>query len=288
MHGKVALVTGAGRGIGRELALALADRGAAVAVADRGVELDGSDASESVAEVVAAEIHAAGGSALASTADVGDRTQVDELMEAIIAKFGRLDVVVNTAGIMRKGSLADATPGDLQATLDVHVTGAFNVVQAALARWQGTVTHGRRVINIGSDSGFYGEPDYLCYATAKAALSGLTASCAPPMRAVGATCNLYVPQALTRMTASIPQDELPDPDRWAAGEFSAANVLPALLYLLSDEGGSVHGATIAGFGFEVHLYSQPARVRSIYSAGVWDDEVLARRMRETFEPLVRG
>ena len=137
MHGKVALVTGAGRGIGRELALALADRGAAVAVADRGVELDGSDASESVAEVVAAEIHAAGGSALASTADVGDRTQVDELMEAIIAKFGRLDVAVNTAGIMRKGSLADATSADLQATLDVHVTGAFNVVQAALARWQG-------------------------------------------------------------------------------------------------------------------------------------------------------
>ena len=134
MHGKVALVTGAGRGIGRELALALADRGAAVAVADRGVELDGSDASESVAEVVAAEIHAAGGSALASTADVGDRTQVDELMEAIIAKFGRLDVVVNTAGIMRKGSLADATPGDLQATLDVHVTGRS---MSSRQRWRG-------------------------------------------------------------------------------------------------------------------------------------------------------
>jgi NAD(P)-dependent dehydrogenase (short-subunit alcohol dehydrogenase family) len=138
------------------------------------------------------------------------------------------------------------------------------------------------MVNIGSDSGIYGEPDFVCYAAAKAAVAGLTASCDRDMTAAGATCNLYLPQALTRMTESIPPDELPDGDRWAAGEFSPANVMPALLYLLSERGGWINGRVIAGFGFEVHLYSQPERIRSIYSTGPWDAELLDMRARAAF------
>ncbi len=104
------------------------------------------------------------------------------------------------------------------------------------------------------------------------------------MAAAGATCNLYLPPALTRMTESIPAGELPDGDRWAAGEFSPANVMPALLYLLSEAGGWINGQTIAGFGFEAHLYSQQARVRSIHSPGPWDEARLAAAMQAAFTP----
>jgi len=280
----VALVTGGGRGIGRELALALGDRGATVVIADRGVDLAGRDPGEPVAEQVAGEIRGRGGSARSATVDVAATNEVDQLVEGIVAELGRLDIVVNMAGVMRRGALLESTAHDLRETLGVHVAGAFNTCRAALRHWSTTPGAGRRMVNIGSDSGICGEPDYVCYAAAKAAVAGLTASCCRDMNAAGATCNLYLPQAFTRMTASIPAGELPDGDRWASGEFSPANVMPALLYLLSEEGGWINGRVIAGFGFEVHLYSQPQRIRSIHSAGPWDAEVLAARMRAVFQP----
>jgi len=275
--GAVALITGGGRGIGRELALALGDRGTTVVVADRGVDLAGREPGEPVAEQVAGEIGARGGSARAASVDVAAAAEVDALVDGVVAELGRLDIVVNMAGVMRRGALLEATANDLHDTLAVHVAGAFNTCRAALRHWSATPGAGRRVVNIGSDSGIYGEPDYVCYAVA-----GLTASCSRDMTAAGATCNLYLPQALTRMTESIPSGELPDGDRWAAGEFSPANVMPALLYLLSDDGGWINGRVIAGFGFEVHLYSQPERIRSLHSAGPWDAELLDLRMRAAF------
>jgi NAD(P)-dependent dehydrogenase (short-subunit alcohol dehydrogenase family) len=282
---RVALITGGGRGIGCELALTLAGRGTTVVVADRGVDLAGRGPDEAVADDVAEQIRAVGGSARASSIDVADENQVAELVDSIVADLGRLDIVVNAAGVMRRGALLEATLDDLSDTIAVHVAGAFNTSRAALRHWSRSPGSGRRLINIGSDASIYGEPDYVCYAAAKAAVAGLTASCCRDMSAAGATCNLYLPQALTRMTESIPPDELPDRDRWAAGEFSPANVMPALLYLLSDEGGWINGRVIAGFGFEVHLYSQQERARSIYSAGPWDSELFAARIRAAFEPI---
>jgi NAD(P)-dependent dehydrogenase (short-subunit alcohol dehydrogenase family) len=285
---RVALITGGGRGIGRELALALGAQGTTVVIADRGVDLSGRAPGEPVAEDVAGEVRAAGGMAHAAAVDVADARQVDELFAGIVADLGRLDIVVNMAGVMRRGALAEATPDDLHDTLAVHLAGAFNTSRAALAHWCRTRGSDRRVVNIGSDAGIEGEPDYVCYAAAKAAVAGLTVSCVRDMAAVGATCNLYVPQALTRMTESIPADELPDGDRWAAGEFSPANVMPALLYLLSEEGGWITGRAVAGFGFEVHLYSRQERVRSIHSAGPWNADLLAARMLAAFAPLVES
>jgi NAD(P)-dependent dehydrogenase (short-subunit alcohol dehydrogenase family) len=280
--GRVALVTGGGRGIGRELAIALGAEGVTVVVADRGVDLSGGGPGEAVAEAVAVEIRAAGGAARASAVDVADQRQVDDLVDGIVGELGRLDVVVNAAGVLRRGALSEASADDLRETLAVHLAGALNTSRAVLRHWRATRGSGRRVVNFGSDSGTYGDPDYVCYAVAKAAVAGLTMSCCRDLTAVGATCNLFVPQALTRMTASIPSDELPDADRWAAGEFDAANVLPALLYLISEDGGWINGRMIAGFGFEVHLYSRPERARSIYSAGPWGADVLAARLREAF------
>ncbi len=283
---RVALITGGGRGIGRELAIALGALGTTVVVADRGVDLAGHPHGDQVAEHVVSEILEAGGAARAAAIDVSDEHQVDELVDAIVHDFGRLDMVVNVAGVMRRGSLLQATTADLVETMAVHVAGALNTSRAALRHWEAVPGSGRRMVNVGSDAGILGEPDYVCYAAAKAAVAGLTESSVRDMTAAGATCNLFIPQALTRMTESIPTDELPDGDRWASGEFSPANVMPALLYLLSEDGGWLNGCVIAGFGYEVHLYRRQHRVSSIYSATPWDSNILATRMRAAFEPLV--
>ena len=224
--GAVALVTGGGRGIGRELALALGERGATVVVADRGVDLDGRAPGEPVAERVCDQIRSAGGAARAAAVDVSDEGQVNDLVAGIVADYGRIDFVVNVAGVIRRGALVEATADDLSATIAVHLGGAFNTTRAALRHWQAARGSGRRVINIGSDAGIFGEPDYVCYAAAKAAVGGLTASSVRDMTAAGATCNLYLPQASTRMTESIPLEELPDRDRWAAASSARATSFP--------------------------------------------------------------
>ena len=286
LAGKVAIITGGAGGIGREAARAFAREGAQVMIADLGSSLDGRGSNAGPAEEAAAEIRASGGSCRALAVDVADPEQAAALVAETLAQFGKVDVLVNAAGIIRAGSILDLNLDDWDSTLRVHLGGTLNTSRSVANHWASVEATGRRLINFSSDAGLYGEGSYTAYAVAKAGIVALTLSCAETLDTVGATANVFIPQAATRMTASIPIGELPDSDRWTTGEFDAANVPPALLYLASDAASWISGQIVGGWGYEVHLYSKPRRARSLYSTGPWDIETLFGRFRQALSPNI--
>ncbi len=284
---KVAVVTGGGRGIGLHVAGALATEGARVMIADLGTHLDGTGRDESPAANAAANIQRNGGECSFMMVDVADQDSAQRLVEATVDRFGSVDVLVNAAGNLRAGGLLEMGADDLEATLRIHVGGTTNTMRAVLRHWRDYPGARRRVINISSESGLYGDGPYVAYGAAKGAVIALTLGAAEEFAAVGATVHVFIPQAATRMTLSIPPDLLPDggSDKWSpGGEFDPRNVPPALIYLASDHADWLSGQIIGGWGYEVHLYSAPQRARSIYSVAPWDLGELFTRLPEAFEP----
>lgn len=286
LRGKVAIVTGAARGVGRSVARAFAREGATVVIADAGVKLDGTGPDRSPVEAAAADLVDAGLTAHPSFTDVTDLDQVQSLVDDTLARFGSLDILVNAAAVMRHGSILEASAADWDAQLRVNATGVFNTSRAAAAHWKGTGAGGR-LINFGSDAGLFGVESEVAYAASKAAVIALTLSCAQTLRPYGVTSNVVHPQAATRLTASIPAEDLPDSGRWATGEFNPDHVPPALVYLASDAGHWINGCVLATFGYEVHLYRLAERARSIYSVGPWTQAILDQRIEEAFGAVVR-
>jgi NAD(P)-dependent dehydrogenase (short-subunit alcohol dehydrogenase family) len=287
LTGKTAVVTGGGRGIGLHVAAALANQGARVMIADLGAQLDGTGRDETPGATAAAAIEREGGECSFMVVDVADPVSAQGLIDATVDRFGSIDVLVNAAGNLRAGGLLAMSPEDLDATLRVHVGGTANTMRAALRHWQSHPGARRRVINISSESGLYGDGPYAAYAAAKGAVIALTLGAVEELAAVGATGHVFIPQAATRMTASIPPELLgdADPAKWSSGgEFDPVNVPPALLYLAGDESDWLSGRIIGGWGYEVHLYSAPQRARSIYGSGPWDLVELFRRLPEAFRP----
>ena len=194
--GRVAVVTGAGRGIGRAYARLLGRRGASVVVNDRGGAIDGAGADAGPASTVAAEIVAAGGAAIADGSDVATPAGAQALVDAAVARFGRLDVVINNAGIIRWAGLPDADADNLARHLDVHVGGSFHTTRAA---WPHMVAQGYGRVVMTTSSGIFGLPTNTSYATAKAAVIGLTRSLRTQGAKHGIKVNLIAPAAMTRM-----------------------------------------------------------------------------------------
>jgi NAD(P)-dependent dehydrogenase (short-subunit alcohol dehydrogenase family) len=222
---RVAIVTGAGNGLGRCHALGLAARGAKVVVNDAGVAVDGTGRS-AAAEQVVAEIEAAGGVAFADSADVTDQAQVAAMVERAAQRWGRIDILVNNAGILRDKSFGKMAIEDFRAVIEVHVMGAVHCAKAVweLMRAQ---NYGR-IVFTSSSSGLYGNFGQANYGTAKAAMIGLMKVLDQEGRKNDIRVNILSPTAATRMTASL----MPAEDR---ALLDPASVTPGLLYLVSDE-----------------------------------------------------
>jgi len=194
--GRVAVVTGAGRGIGRAHALLLAARGARVVVNDLGGSMGGDGADAEPASTVTAEIVAAGGDAIADTSDVATTTGAQGLVDAAVEQFGRVDILVNNAGIIRWAGFPEADADNLERHLAVHVFGSFNTTRAA---WPHMVEQGYGRVVMTTSAGLFGLPNNLSYATAKGAVVGLTRSLTTAGAAHGIKVNLVAPAAMTRM-----------------------------------------------------------------------------------------
>lgn len=291
LDGRVAIVTGAGRGIGRSVALLLASRGASVVVNDLGVALDGSGADDSPAQQVVNEIKENGGKAVANGADISDHAAAEDLVKGAIEEFGRLDVLVNVAGILRDRMIFNMTEKEWDDVIRVHLKGTFNTSKFAAAHWRSLREEDaqNRIINFTSVSGLHGAPGQPNYAAAKMGIAGLTWSSANSLAKYGVTVNAISPGAATRMTSSIPED------RRRAGSSANApdvrspdNVAPIVAYLASEASGWINGRIIHSAGYEVALYNNPQPISRIIGTGPWDVDDLGAQVEKSFGPLLRG
>lgn len=239
LAGRVAIVTGAGRGIGRAHALELARHGAAVVVNDYGVSLAGEDTGETPAEQVVAEIEAAGGRAVVNTADVADWEQSAAMVRQAIEVFGGLDILVNNAGFVRDRMLVNTSEEEWDAVIRVLLKGHFAPLRHAGAYWREEAKAGRtraaRVVNTSSGAGLQGSVGQSAYSAAKAGVAGLTLVAAQEMGRYGVTVNAIAPVAKTRMT-----EGAFDTSQMALPEDNS----PIVAWLVSEEAGDVTGRMI--------------------------------------------
>src|SRR6516225_4411587 len=269
LDGKVAAVTGGGRGIGREVSRALAHQGAAVVVNDLGVSVAGQHETTSPADDVAKEIKAAGGSA--------------GLVNQAIKEFGKLDILVNVAGILRDRMIFNMTVDEWDAVIKVHLRGHFCTMKPATAHMRERKFG--RIINFSSNAA-QGSPGQPNYAAAKAGILGLTYSTANAMQKYGVTCNAIWPGAATRMTDSIPAGRMPGAGLITSANavgttMDPANVPPIIVYLCSDEAAEITGQCFGASGYRITRYTHMRPERVLINNGPWDVEDVFKLFKQT-------
>ena len=281
VQGKVAIVTGAGRGIGRGVAMLMAAEGASLVVADPGVNVDGSGSDSTPAEQVVKEINDAGGTAVASHESVATMRGGEAIVQAAVDAFGKLDIVVTCHGILRDRMVFNMTEEEWDDVIRVHLKGTFTVVKHAciLFRQQ----RSGRIITFSSESGLVGIAGQSNYGAAKSGIAGFTKVVARDMGKYGVTANAVAPRAQTRMIPTGGITGFEEGDSFQAAD--PDDVAPFVVYLASDHAGQINGQTFLVYSGEVSLMSQPRPLRSIYSPGRWSVDELAPLAREY---LTRG
>lgn len=274
--GRVAVVTGAGRGLGRAYAQLLAQRGAAVVVNDTGADLTGDGVRQDPAERVAAEIRDAGGAAVACTASVATPDGGEAIIGAALERYGRVDIVIHNAGNVRRAPLREMSSADFDAVLDVHLRGAFHVVRAAFGAMC-DAGYGRMVLT-SSIGGIYGNAEVANYAAAKAGVIGLSNVAALEGATHGVRCNVVVPAAVTRMADGIDTSAYPPME---------PELVAPLVGWLAHESCSVTGEVL------IALAGRIARAALVESPGVYQpswtiEDVDARieAIRDITEPVI--
>jgi NAD(P)-dependent dehydrogenase (short-subunit alcohol dehydrogenase family) len=287
-EGRAVVITGAGRGLGREYALAFAAAGASVVVNDLGSALDGGGRDRSAADGVVAEITAAGGTAIANHEDVADWEGAGRIVRAALDEFGRLDAVVNNAGILNIIPFDEDTLENWDRTTRVHLRGNFCITKHAVAHWRAEREAGRpvdaRIINISSGAGLQGAVGQAPYAAAKAGVAALTLTLAEEFKDRGITVNAIAPVARTRMTTAYWPDLTAKPNQ-GFDAMDPANVAATLVWLASAESRHVTGCVFEVGGGMIaveegwHLGPMIDRERtwSPHEIGPAIDSLLARR-----------
>jgi NAD(P)-dependent dehydrogenase (short-subunit alcohol dehydrogenase family) len=284
LEGKVAIVTGAGRGIGREHALALAQAGAQVVVNDLGGSLAGEGTDATPAQSVVNEIVAAGGDAVASYDDVSDFGAAEHMIQRAIDRYGRLDILVNNAGILRDRMLVNMTEEEWDAVIAVHLKGHFGPTRHAAAYWRERAKAGEtlraRVINTSSPSGVFGNVGQANYGAAKAAIAGFTLIAAQELHRYGVTVNCIAPNARTRMTEETFGDLPPPEDGF--DPLDPANMAPLVVALASDDLQDITGQCFFVWGGSINVL-RPWDAGELFAADSrWDADELLSQLRERF------
>src|ERR1700761_3846339 len=287
LDGRVAIVTGAGRGIGRSVAQLLASEGASVVVADLGVAVDGSGGDAGPAAETVALIEKAGGKAVANTGDISKWDDAENLISSTVESFGKLDVLVNVAGILRDRMIFNMTEQEWDDVIRVHLKGTFNTSRFASAHWRSLRDESaqNRIINFTSVSGLHGAPGQPNYAAAKMGIVGLTWSCANSLGKYGVTSNCISPGASTRMTDSVPTSRR-RARQASADERSPDNVAPIVAYLASERSGWINGRIVHSTGYEVTLYSNEDPVSRIIGSGPWEADELEYQVERSWGPIL--
>ena len=291
LSGKVAVVTGAGGGIGREIALAMGRAGAKVVVNDIGAALTGEGKAEGPAQTVAQEIIAAGGQAVPNTDSVAERESAHTIIETAVQHFGKIDIVVNNAGNLRDRVFHKMSEDEWSQVINVHLNGSFYVSRAAANYFR--EQESGAFVHMTSTSGLIGNFGQANYSAAKLGIAALSKSIALDMSRYNVRSNCIAPFAWSRMTSSIPANTPEEKARVVKlQKMEAGKVAPMAVFLASDQANEVTGQIFAVRANEIMLFSQPRPVRSVHMSEGWTPESIAEiaapAMKHHFMALERS
>ena len=291
VDGKVAIVTGAGRGIGRGIALLMAHEGARVVVCDIGASLEGAGTDAGPAHAVVDEIKRAGGQAIASTLSISDPANGDKIVQAALDAFGRVDILVNNAGILRDRIFHRMSWSDWSDVINVHLNGSFIMSRACATHFR--EQNSGAYVHMTSTSGLVGNFGQANYAAAKMGIVGLSRGIALDMARFNVRSNCVSPFAWTRMVQSIPTEDEKEKARVArASQVTPEKVAPLVVYLASEAADGISGQILSARNNEIYLFNANRPIRTLHRSDGWTPQKLAEQLKgafaTSFTPLERS